>query len=127
MNNVQVKPVMKKKKKIVIWHKPNCSKSIEAMKFLKQNKIEPEVVLYLEDVPTEVMIIDILKKLGIAASELVRKKEPIYKEKFEGKKMTEEKWIKAMVKYPILIQRPIVLNGKRAVLGRSKDELNSMV
>ena len=118
---------MKKKEKITIWHKLNCSKSIEAMRFLKQNDVVPEVVLYLEDVPTELMIRDVLKKLGIPAEELIRKKEPIYKEKFAGKKMTEEKWIKAMMKFPILIQRPIVVKGKRAVLGRSDEELNNIL
>ncbi|HTF06009.1 MAG TPA: ArsC/Spx/MgsR family protein [Bacteroidia bacterium] len=119
---------MAKKEKITVWHKPNCAKSIETMRFLKEHKVVPaEIVLYLEDIPTEDMIRDVLKKLGITAEELIRKKEPIYKEKFEGKKMTEEKWIKAMMKYPILIQRPIVIKGDKAVFGRSEDELNQVL
>jgi arsenate reductase (glutaredoxin) len=73
------------------------------------------------------MILYVLKKLGIPAEELVRKKEPIYKEKFEGKKMTEEKWIKALMEYPILIQRPIIIKGDKAVFGRSEEELNQVV
>lgn len=118
---------MKKKDKITIWHKPNCSKSIQAMRFLKDHEIEPEVMLYLETVPDEAQLTDVLKKLGIPAEELIRKKEPIFKEKFAGKKMTEDKWIKAMVKYPILIQRPIIVKGKKAVFGRSDEELNSIL
>lgn len=125
--NTESEIVMKKKEKITIWHKPNCSKSIQAMRFLKDHEIEPEVVLYIENVPTEEMIRDVLKKLGIAAEELIRKKEPIYKEKFSGKKMTEDKWVKAMTKYPVLIQRPIIVKGKKAVFGRSDDELNQIL
>lgn len=118
---------MKKKDKITIWHKPNCSKSIQAMRFLRENEIEPEVMLYLETVPDETQLTAVLKKLGIPAEELVRKKEPIYKEKFAGKTMTEEKWVKALMKYPILIQRPILIKGKKAVLGRSDAELNEIL
>lgn len=118
---------MAKKEKITIWHKPNCSKSIEAMRFLKDHKIDPEVVLYIEEEVTEEMIANVLKKLGVPAEDMVRKKEPIYKEKFATKKMTEKKWIKAMVKYPILIQRPILIKGKTAVLGRSSEELKQIL
>lgn len=114
---------MAHKENITIWHKTTCSKSCEAMNLLKKKKIMPDVFLYSETAPTEEEIRSVLKKLGIKAEELIRKKEKIYKEKFEGKKMTEEKWIKAMVKYPILIERPIVIKGNKAVIGRPTEKI----
>ncbi|MCK6638941.1 MAG: arsenate reductase (glutaredoxin) [Bacteroidia bacterium] len=119
---------MARKQKLTIWHKPNCSKSIAAMKFLREHEITPDTVfLYLETPPSEDEIRDVLKKLNIPAEQLVRKKESVFSEKFAGKKMTEEKWIKALVKYPVLIQRPIIIKGSKAVFGRSVEELNSII
>jgi arsenate reductase len=109
---------MKNKEKIIIWHKTTCSKSCEVMNVLKHEKVMQEVFLYLETPPSAEEIVEVLKKLGIKAEGLIRKKQKIYHEKFEGKKMTEEKWIKAMVKYPILIERPIIIKGNKAVIGR---------
>jgi arsenate reductase len=111
------------KEKIIVWHKTNCSTSCNTMDFLKKKKIKPEVFLYLETVPTEEEIKSVLKKLGIKAEELIRKKESIYKEKFTDKKMSEEKWIKAMMKYPILIERPIIIKGNKAVIGRPTERI----
>ena len=116
-----------KKEKITIWHKTTCSKSCEVMNVLKEKKIVPEVFLYVETPPSAEEIVAVLKKLGIKAEELIRKKEKIYKEKFEGKKMTEEKWIKAMVKYPILIERPIVIKGNKAVIGRPTEKILELI
>ncbi|HEU4718151.1 MAG TPA: arsenate reductase (glutaredoxin) [Bacteroidia bacterium] len=109
--------------KITIWHKNTCAKSCEVMKVLKDEGVKPSVFEYLVTPPTEEQLRDILKKLGIPAEELIRKKEPIYKEKFAGKKMTEEKWIKAMVKYPILIERPIIIKGNKAIIGRPTEKV----
>jgi arsenate reductase len=97
------------------------------MNLLKKKKVTPEVFLYLETVPTEDEIKSVLKKLGIPAEQLIRKKEKIFKEKFEGKKMTEEKWIKAMLKYPILIERPIVIKGNKAVIGRPTEKILEII
>jgi arsenate reductase len=118
---------MKKKENIEVWHKTTCSKSCEVMSLLKEHKIKPDIFLYTVTPPTEEEIKGILKKLGIKAEELIRKKESIYKEKFEGKKMTEEKWIKAMVKFPILIERPIVIKGNRAVIGRPTEKILEII
>jgi arsenate reductase (glutaredoxin) len=118
---------MKNKEEIQIWHKTTCSKSCEVMSLLKAHKVKPDVFLYLETPPTAEEIKEVLKKLGIKAEELIRKKESIYKEKFEGKKMTEEKWIKAMVKFPILIERPIVIKGNKAVIGRPAEKILEII
>ena len=118
---------MAKKENITVWHKTTCSKSCEVMSLLKEHKIKPDIFLYSENAPTEDEIKNVLKKLGIKAEELIRKKEKIYKEKFEGKKMTEEKWIKAMVKFPILIERPIVIKGNKAVIGRPTEKILEII
>lgn len=106
------------KAKITIWHNNRCSKSREAMCVLEELGKEVEVINYLTDTITEDMLKELLQKLNLSAAALVRTKEPLYKEKFAGKKMTEEKWLKALVKHPILIERPIVVKGKKAVIGR---------
>jgi arsenate reductase len=118
---------MKKKEEVLIWHKTTCSKSCEVMSLLKEHKVKPDIFLYTETPPTEDAIREVLKKLGIKAEQLIRKKESIYKEKFDGKKMTEEKWIKAMVKFPILIERPIVIKGNKAVIGRPTEKILEII
>lgn len=93
------------------------------MDILQKKKIKAEVINYLEGTVTEEELRKVISLLGIPAEELIRKSEPVYKEKFNGKKMTEDKWIKAMLKYPILIQRPIIIKGKKAVIGRPAERL----
>lgn len=112
---------------IEIWHKTTCSTSRSALELLKKKKIKPGIFLYSETPPSESEIKSLLKKLGIKAEELVRKKEAIYKEKFEGKKMTEAQWIKALAKYPILIERPIVIKGNKAVVGRPVERILEII
>lgn len=113
--------------RIEVWHKTTCSKSCEVMSLLKKKKVMPDIFLYSVTPPTEEEIKLVLKKLGIPAEQLIRKKESIFKEKFVGKKMTEEKWIKAMAKYPILIERPIVIKGNKAVIGRPTERILEII
>lgn len=116
------------KEKIIVWHKPTCAKCRDAMVYMKDHAVMPdEWREYLVDVPSEEEIRDVLKKLNIPAVQLVRTKEKIYQEKFTGKKMTEAKWIKALHKYPILIQRPIVIIGEKAFFGRSEEDLQRLL
>lgn len=103
---------------IEIWHNPKCSKSREALQLLKDENCHVEVREYLKDAPTKAVLIDLLKKLGIKAHELIRTGEEIYKTTFKGKELNEEEWIQAMVDYPKLIERPIVIQGKKAIIGR---------
>lgn len=93
------------------------------MQILREKKIEPKVVNYLEGTVTEKELRQVIQLLGIPAEQLIRKNESVFKEKFSGKKMSEEQWIKAMLKYPILIQRPIVIKGKKAVIGRPEEQV----
>lgn len=110
-----------------IYHNPRCSKSRETLSMLKKQGIEPEIVLYLDNPPSKKELKEILSKLGISAEQLVRKTEAIFKEEYKGKTLTEAQWIKAMTEHPKLIQRPIVIKGKRAMIGRPPECVLKMI
>ena len=102
-----------------IYHNPRCSKSRQTLQLLEDNNIQPEVLLYLETPPTAKTLKDLLGKLGISARQLLRTGEDAYKENNLGDKtLSETDLINAMVKHPKLIERPIVVNGNKAAIGR---------
>jgi len=101
-----------------IYHNPRCRKSRETLELLQEKGVDPEIVLYLDTPPNKKELKAILDKLGIKPVQLLRKGEPIFKEKFKGKELTDAQWIDAMVEYPKLIERPIVIEGDKAVIGR---------
>jgi len=105
-----------------IYHNPRCTKSREALELLKSNGINPEVVLYLDNPPKAAELSDLLKKLGIPAEDLVRKGEDEFAP-FRGKKFTRLEWIQVLCEHPKLIERPIVVNGDRAIVARPADRL----
>src|SRR3954465_4006582 len=107
-----------------VYFKSNCSTCQTALKLLKDNTDEDyEIVEYLVEVPTQKEIKEILKMLGMKAEDLVRKKEPLYKEKYEGKKITNSEWIKILSENPILIERPIVVKDGKAIIGRPPEKI----
>lgn len=108
---------------IEIYHNPRCTKSRETLKLLESKGIQPKIVEYLKDIPTEKELKSILEKLGISAYDLIRRKEPVFKENFKGKELSESEWIKAMITFPKLIERPIVINGKKAEIGRPPEKV----
>ena len=101
-----------------IYHNPRCSKSRETLQLLNENDVEFEITEYLKDIPNKEELESILRKLGLNASDIVRKSEPIYKEKYVGKEYSEAEWVEILVENPKLIERPIVVKGDKAVLGR---------
>ena len=105
------------------YHNPRCRKSRETLEILRQNNIEPEIRLYLNDVPTKEELKDVLKKLSISAFDLIRKNEKIYKEQFKGNELSEDEWVEAMIAHPKLIERPIVIKGEKAILGRPPENV----
>lgn len=113
--------------KIKIYHNNSCSKSREALKAITQSGNEFEVINYLEDAPSIAELKIILTKLNIKPFDLVRKTEKIYLENFKNKNLSDEEWIIALHENPILIQRPIVVNGDIAVVARSEEELDKIV
>lgn len=108
---------------IKIYHNPQCSTSRRALEILQEKNLDFETIAYLENTPSKEELKELINILGIKAEDLVRKKEPIFKEKFEGKKMTNATWISAMIKYPKLIERPIVIHGNKAAIGRPVEKI----
>ena len=103
---------------LTIYHNPSCSKSRETLEIIKEHGTEVRVVEYLKDIPSEKQLRSILKKLKLRPEQLLRKTEQVYIDLFKGKTLTDEEWISAMVEHPQLMERPVVVNGKKAILGR---------
>ncbi|MGC6285131.1 MAG: arsenate reductase (glutaredoxin) [Polaribacter sp.] len=112
---------------IKIYHNPRCRKSREGLALLDSKNVEFEVVKYLENPIGFDELKDIIDLLGISPIELIRKTEKIWKENFKGKDLSDSEIIKAMVDYPKLIERPIVVSKNKAVIGRPSENINHLV
>jgi arsenate reductase len=110
-----------------IYHNPRCAKSRETLALLNERGIEPKVVEYLKTPPTAKELKAIVAKLGIKPEALVRKGEDVYKEKFAGKTLPDAQWIEALAANPILIERPIVVRGDKAVIGRPPENVEKIL
>ncbi|MCB1894428.1 MAG: arsenate reductase (glutaredoxin) [Zoogloeaceae bacterium] len=111
---------------LVIYHNPRCGKSRGALALLREQGCEPDVVEYLKQALDAALLKDLLARLGMPASELVRRGESVFKEKYRGREMSEDDWIAAMVADPILIERPIVVRGARAVVARPPERVGEL-
>lgn len=103
---------------IVIYHNPRCSKSRETLEILETKKADYSVIKYLDVPLSEEKLGKIIKLLKIKPIELIRTNESIWKENFRNLEFTDEELLQVMTKYPQLIERPIVINGDKAVIGR---------
>lgn len=104
---------------VKIYHNPRCTKSRETLQLLEAKGIKPDVVEYLKNPPTAAELQDILHKLGIKPRDLMRTKEPEYKENgLDDQSLSDSELIEAMVRIPKLIERPIVLANDKAAVGR---------
>jgi arsenate reductase len=112
---------------VTIYHNPRCSKSRNTLALLEENGVNPDVVLYLETPPDAGQLKDLLKKLGMTASELVRRGEGDYKTAGLSRDSSDADVLAAMVKYPKLIERPIVVKGGKAVLGRPPENALELI
>ena len=112
---------------IQILHNPRCAKSRETLKLLQASSTDIEIIEYLKDVPTVPNLEGIINKLGIKPIDLVRRGEAIFKGQFKGKSLTDREWVEAMVEYPKLIERPIVIKGDKAELGRPPERVLSLL
>ena len=108
---------------LTIYHNPKCSKSRETLALLRGRGIEPRIVEYLKTPPSAAELAAIVKQLGIRPEALVRKGEDIYKSRSAGRSLTDAEWIEALVRDPILIERPIVVAGGRAAIGRPPERV----
>lgn len=102
----------------ILYHKTTCSTSRNALQLLKEHGIEPEIRLYMKEPPTQKELAELMKKLGCQPIDMVRTKEKLYKENYADKKLTKKEWLKILAENPILIERPILIKGDKAVIGR---------
>ena len=112
---------------MLIYHNPRCSKSRQGLAILKELDQDFEIVEYLKNPPTQDELTSIIKKLHIKPIELVRKNEAIWKENYKDKELSDEQIIKAMVDNPKLIERPIVVTDKKAIIGRPPEIIKNIL
>ncbi|MDD2990961.1 MAG: arsenate reductase (glutaredoxin) [Zoogloea sp.] len=110
-----------------VYHNARCSKSRAVCALLQERGLPLEVVEYLKTPPSRAELVGLLRKLGTTAESLVRKGEDIYKTDYQGRELDEEAWLDALVAHPILIERPIVVRGERAVVARPPEKVLSLL
>jgi len=112
---------------IVIYHNPRCSKSRETLEILETKKANYKIIKYLDIPLDEKKLGKIIKLLKIKPIELVRKNESVWKENFKHLSFTDKELIQVMAKYPQLIERPIVINGDKATIGRPPKKILDII
>ena len=112
---------------IKIYHNPRCSKSRIGVQLLEDANVDFEIIQYLKEVPSANEIKDLLQKLDVKAIDLVRKGEQVWKDHYKGKTLSEEEIIVAMSEHPKLIERPIVVKGNKAVIGRPAESIENLI
>ncbi len=108
---------------VLIYHNARCSKSRTACQLVAERGVPAEIVNYLDTPPDRETLRALLAKLGLPAADLVRRGEAVFKEHYAGRTLSEDEWLDALVAHPILIERPIVVRGERAVVGRPPEKV----
>lgn len=107
-----------------IYHNPRCSKSRKTLELLRDKGVEPEIVEYLKATPSSQELVEIIEKLGTSARSVLRKGEAAYKELvLKDETLSDEAIVRAIVSNPILLERPIVVSGDRAIIGRPPENV----
>lgn len=114
-------------KKVKLYYNPRCTKCRNVLSLLNEKGIKPEIIEYLKTPPSEKELKEVLHKLGLKPTDLIRNKEPLFIEKYKGKKHTDAEWVMIMSKNPILIERPIIIEGNRAVIGRPEGKILELI
>ena len=110
--------------KATIYHNPRCSKSRQTLALLQEQGVEPEIVLYLDDTPDATQLAKLVAMLGLEPRQLLRRGEAVYKELgLANADLSDAELLQAMADHPKLIERPIVVKGQRAVLGRPPENV----
>ena len=112
---------------MVIYHNPGCSKSRQTLQLCEEAGSEIEVVEYLKTPLDEVILRDLLNKLDKSVHEVVRTKEEVYSQLNLSSESTEEEIIAAIIKYPVLLERPIVMKDDKAVIGRPPENVKALL
>jgi len=106
-----------------IYHNPRCSKSRQTLQLIKDANVEVEIIEYLKKAPTYEEIKLLLMKLHLKPIDIIRKGEDVYKEKFKNSNFNDDEWIKIMMEYPTLIERPIVVKDNKAIVCRPPENV----
>lgn len=122
INNVEINM-----EDLTIYHNPRCSKSRDTLKRIRDAGHEPRVVEYLKTPPTPEEINMICAKLHVSVEDIIRKDERLYKEKFKDKNFNDLEWRIVLSEHPKLIQRPIVTNGAKGVIGRPPENVDKVL
>ncbi|MFM2486401.1 arsenate reductase (glutaredoxin) [Celerinatantimonas yamalensis] len=113
---------------VIIYHNPRCSKSRQTLALLEEYGVTPSIVYYLKTPPDADTLQGLLASLGMKASELIRSKDALYKElDLAEKTLTESQWLEVLVAHPQLMERPIVVRGDKAVLGRPPENVLALI
>lgn len=112
---------------MIFYHNPRCRKSREALELLRQRKIQPTVIEYLQHPLTAEELSQLSKKLGKHPREWVRSGEEEFKNHIKGKDLSDQEWYQAMEKFPKLMERPILVHGEKAVVGRPPTEILTII
>lgn len=110
-----------------IYHNPRCGKSREGLTILKESKLPFEIINYIETPLSAKELTEIIKLLGISPIDLVRKNEAVWKENYKGKNLSDSQIVAAMAANPKLIERPIVINNGKAIVGRPPELIKSIL
>lgn len=113
---------------VTIYYNPRCRKSREALQIIKDRGIDPDIKYYLEVPPDQNELAEILRKMGKRPRDIFRKSEPLYKDLgLKNKDLSDDVLLDYLNEYPILIERPIVVRGQRAVLGRPPEDVKKIL
>lgn len=109
-----------------IYHNTRCSKSRQTLQLIKDKGIEVQVIEYLKETPSKKDIENLLAKLKLKPEQIVRKGEAIYKENYKGKTFSDAEWLDILAENPRLIERPIVFDEQKAVIGRPPENVETL-
>lgn len=112
---------------LVIYHNPRCQKSRTALAELEEKGAKVQVIEYLKDAPSAKDLKELCTKLNLKPIDLVRKSEALYKEEYKNKDLSDAEWLKVLAAHPILIERPIVIKGNKAVIAREPGVLTKFL
>ena len=114
--------------KITIYHNPKCSKSREALEIIKSKNIEPTIILYLVNKLSKAEVKNLLSKLGLSVRDILRTEEDEYKKNnLKKENLSDDELIEFLIKFPKLLQRPIVIKDNKAVIGRPPENILNLV
>lgn len=113
---------------VKIYHNPRCSKSRQTLALLEEKGLVPKIILYLEESPSVNELKSLARMLGVGPKEFIRKKEAVFRElNLDAQSVDDDQLFNAMAAHPILIERPIVVNGDRAAIGRPPENVLKII